>query len=321
MNVAVCNSRRWVAVVLCGAALACAPAPARPHTRVRFAIGTPGGSIHALGEALAREWRASFPDLDLEVHERTAAVSNIAAVERGDADVSFAYADVVYTAFAGAQRAGETPADQIRGMALLQIAPVHLVVGRHVTARTIADLAGRQLGLGQPFSSTQLEAESLLNAFGLGGSRVHSAALPFDEAAERLSRGTLDAFFLTASYPAESVTRAMEAGAVLVPLEGPVVESLRRESVFLRPAVIPAGTYPGQRDAVHTVGVHNVLVCRRDLDERLVHELTRRFFEVLPALLAEQPSLRLVDVQQAPATPVPLHPGAARYYRELELAR
>ena len=72
---------------------------------------------------------------------------------------------------------------------------------------------------------------------------------------------------------------------------------------------------------VHTLGVHNVLVGHRDLDEDLVYKLTRRFFEVLPSLVAQQDSLRLVDLQQAPATPIPLHVGAARYYRERELAR
>jgi TRAP transporter TAXI family solute receptor len=113
----------------------------------------------------------------------------------------------------------------------------------------------------------------------------------------------------------------MVQGAVLLPLEGPAIDAVRRESIFLHPTVIPEGTYPGQHGPIHTVGVHNLLVCRRDLDEGLVYRLTRRLFEVLPSLVQQQDSLRLVDLQQAPATPIPLHPGAARYYRERELAR
>ncbi len=323
MIVAMCNSLARAAVLLLALiASACStPSPPSKPRTVRFTIGTPGGGIYALGQALAADYRASFPQLQLEVHERTAAVSNVSAVARGDADLTFAYADVAYTAFVGDARRGVPSNDQIRGIAVLQLAPIHLVVGPHATVRSIPDLAGLRVGLGQPFSSTQLEAEILLGAHGMDRSSVRVESLAFDEAAERLVTGTLDAFFLTASYPAESVRRATSRGATLLSIQGPVIEHLRRGSPFLHPTVIGAGTYPGQTGPIHTVGVHNLLVCRRDLDEGLVHDLTRRFFEALPSLLPMQDSLRLVDLHQAPATPIPLHPGAARYYRERELAR
>jgi len=62
-----------------------------------------------------------------------------------------------------------------------------------------------------------------------------------------------------------------------------------------------------------------VLVCRSGLDEGLVYDLTRRFFEALPSLSSSQDALRFIDLEQAPAMPIPLHEGAARYYREREL--
>jgi uncharacterized protein len=316
-----CSSLGRSPVVLCAVtlALACSP-PLQPpkHTIVRFTIGTPGGGIYPLGEALVQEYRTSFPDLDVEVREYPATV---AAVARGDADVTLGYADVVYTTFAGNARQSAPPSDRVRGMAMLQVAPIHLVVGAHTAARSVRDLAGLRVGVGQPLSSTQLEAETLLEAYHVDRSLMRLESLPYEVAAERLSAGTLDAFFIVASYPAESVRRAMAQGAVLVSLDGPVIDALRQESLFLQPTVIPASTYPGQREAVHSLGVHNLLVCARDLDEQLVHELTRRFFEVLPSLVTRQDSLRLVDLQQVAATPIPLHPGAARYYRERELAR
>jgi TRAP-type uncharacterized transport system substrate-binding protein len=72
--------------------------------------------------------------------------------------------------------------------------------------------------------------------------------------------------------------------------------------------------------AVHTIGVGSLLVCRSDLDEALVHDLTQRLFEILPAL-SSQLALGPTDLEHAPATPIPLHDGAARYYRERELSR
>jgi len=314
---------RRSAVVLCAVAVAAAAActtqsPPPTHAVVRFTIGSPGGGLYPLGQALVKDYRKSFPELEVEIREYPATV---AAVARGDADVTLGYADVVYTTFVGNALEGAPPSDRVRGMAMLQVAPIHLVVGAHTTARSVRDLAGLRVGVGQALSSTQLEAETLLEAYHVDRSRMRLEPLPYEVAAERLSQGTLDAFFIVASYPAESVRRAMAQGAVLVPLDGPVIESLRHESLFLQPTVIPASTYPGQREAVHSLGVHNLLVCARDLDEQLVYDLTRRFFDVLPSLVPQQDSLRLVDLQQVAATPIPLHPGAARYYRERELAR
>ena len=309
-------------IVLCAMSAACAPeppAPARPL--VRFTIGTPGGGIYTLADALFREYRTSFPHLDVQVRDRPATVNNATTVSRGDAECAFSYADAAYTAYVAGARQADQAVDQIRGVAVLQLAPIHLVVGRHVAVRSVRDLAGLRIGVGPPMSSTQLEAAFLLDAYGVDRSRMRLESGPFDQAAEQLSQGTLDAFFEIATYPAESVRRALSDGAVLLPLTGPVIDGLRRESVFLNPTVVPAGVYPRQSAPIHTVGVHNLLVCRRDLDEDLVHEFTSRLFELLPSLVPEQESLRFVDLREAPATPIPLHAGAARYYRERELER
>ena len=94
---------------------------------------------------------------------------------------------------------------------------------------------------------------------------------------------------------------------------------LLRSSRRLSAGSIPADTYPGQHERIHTIGVDTLLVCRSDLSEPLVHDLTKRLFDVLPTIAQRQTSLRLMDIEQAPATPIPLHEGAARYYREREL--
>ena len=80
--------------------------------------------------------------------------------------------------------------------------------------------------------------------------------------------------------------------------------------------LIPRGTYPGQHVPVHTIAVDLLLVCRADLDNKLVYELTRAYFEQSPENVRYE-----TDPQRAPAVVIPLHPGAARYYREREVSR
>ena len=146
--------------------------------------------------------------------------------------------------------------------------------------------------------------------------------LPSAEAAVELRAGKIDAMFVLGTYPAESVRAATADGrAYVVPIAGPAADRLRAESGFLHAALVPANTYPGQTASIRTLGIQNVLVCRRDLDDQLVYELTKQFFVALPRLSLLFSSLRLIDVYHASATSIPLHDGAIRFYRERELLR
>ena len=90
--------------------------------------------------------------------------------------------------------------------------------------------------------------------------------------------GTLDALFVTGSYPIERVSAAMHGGSRLVPLASSAVARVIEDFPFFRPVLIPSGTYPGLASIVHTIGVETLLVCRADLDDGLVYELTRKLF-------------------------------------------
>jgi TRAP transporter TAXI family solute receptor len=155
----------------------------------------------------------------------------------------------------------------------------------------------------------------LLHAFGLDRSRVRVQQLPYLAAAEQIVAGGVDAAFMTQTPPADPVMIAAKSGAQLVDIAGPRVEELRARHPFLKRTLIPAHTYPSQNEAVHTVGVDLLLLCRADMDEDLVYRLLEGYFATRPG------SVSPTDFERAPATPIPLHAGAARYYRQRELAR
>ncbi len=315
----------WVALQSLLLSTACdAPAPeaaSAPTAAVplRLTTGSPGAGFHPLGEALARAYRSAFPKFRVEVIESPGSVRNVEAIQRGEADLGFAFADVAYVAFVGRLENG--PFTNLRGVAVLQLNPLHLVVRAQSNIDGVAGLRNRRVGVGPPGSGTALTADLVLRAFGIDPEAVRTEFLQFNEASARLGAGSLDAMFVNASYPSESVTMAAKAGARLLAIEGAAVDRLRHDYPFLRLTAIPARTYPGHPGPVHTIGVDNLLVCRSDLAEDLVYELTRQFFSALPTIASEQASLRVMDFSQVPATPIPLHAGAARYYRERELFR
>ena len=314
-----------VLVMACLASAACdrvdgsrLDAATKPRV-VTLTTGLPGAGFYPLGEALADLYRRIGPSVDVRVVESPGSVRNVEALQRGDADAGFAFADVAYVAYAG--YLADKPFDRLRGIAVLQPSQLHVVVRPQAGIRGIADLRGRRVSVGPPGSGTALTADLLLKAFGMDLEAIRAETLQFSEASTRLVNGTLDAIFVTGSYPANSVSLATRSGGRLLPLEGDAVDRLRHDYPFFRLASIPGGTYPGHPAPTHTIGLDNVLLCRRDLDDELVYALTRQLFGNLPTLARLQPSLGLMEVANAPATPVPLHEGAARYYRQRELFR
>ena len=301
--------------------IACArPVPEPPRTKLRFTSGTPGAGFYPLGEGLARGYERTLSGLDVEVRESEGSVSNVEAIQRGAADIGLSYADVAYIAFVG-QLEGRPRFDRLRGIAVLQRTPLHVVVRDGSSIRSIADLRGRRVATGLPGSGSALTAGLVLKAFGLSTVDVRAVSMRYNDAATQLVKGNLDALIVLGSHPLEAVTVATRAGARILALEGSAIEQLLRADPFFIRASIAGGTYPGHLQPIHTIGVESVLVCRDDLDEQLVHDLTQRLFEILPALPGLQASAGMIDLERAPATSIPLHPGAARYYREREISR
>jgi TRAP transporter TAXI family solute receptor len=215
------------------------------------------------------------------------------------------------------------PFDRLRAISALGVVPIHLLARADSGIHSVADLRGRAVSVGIKDGEMYRLSRSILAAYGVDFASIRAeSSKPSEVSAAMLRAGKLQAMFVVGGYPAESVRTATAGSAShLVPMEGPPAERLRLNSRFLKVALIPAGTYPGQTASIRTIGLQNILLVRRDLDEKVVYELTRQFFAALPRLSPLVSSLRFMDLDQASATSIPLHDGAARYYRERELFR
>jgi TRAP transporter TAXI family solute receptor len=268
-----------------------------------------------IGAPLAAEIQRRLPEIELQLVDAEGSVGTLNAIQRDQADLGFMLGDVAYFSYMRVAEERPPGVKQLRGMAALQLVPIHLLVRPGLNIRDVSDLRGYRVGAGTALSIQTRLSDLLFRVFKLG-SEVSQPG----PRAELLS--DVDAAFRTAYYPAPNVYEAALRGARLVPIDGPIVAQLQREYPFVQSLKIPANTYPNQPVAVKTIGVDRLLVCRADLDEALVHDLTRHFIEALPVLTASvRSSIRLTDLELTPATTIPLHKGAAQFYRERELSR
>ena len=298
-----------------------APPQERPPVRLRFASDSRGAAFSPLGRELAREYERALPGIQVELADNGQAEGDVEAIHRGQADIGLTYADVAYLAYVGRLDGRHEPLTRLRGIAMLQLSRLHVVVRGDLPIQRIEDLRGLHVRIGRLARGTSSTVRMVLGALGIGLDDVAVEAIQPEEAAARLAGGTLDVLFINGAAPVDVVVGATRRGARLLAVDGPSIARLRRDYPFFSPAVIPGDTYPGHPAGIRTVGVDSLLVCRADLPESLVHDLTQRLFEILPLLSSPQLSLAQMDLRQAPATPIPLHEGAARYYRERELLR
>jgi uncharacterized protein len=294
--------------------------PGDPPIPITIATGGSGGSFAPLGATLARIYSTRLPGVQATAVSTVASVFNVQAVQQGRVDVAFTQGDVAYFAYRRGTEHDPLPHTRLRGIAVLWVNTVQLVTRRDSDIRAVAGLRTRRVGVGSQASGTELAARMVIEGHGFKYSDVRAEFLSFSEVASRMETGTLDAGFVVASYPVSAVTDMNESfGIRLIPMSPAIIGSIRSQYPFMRPMLIPTGTYAGQDREVTTVGVDNILVCRADLPEEVVYDLTRVFFDAVEELARTDIAATRIDPDLGPTTPIPLHPGAARFYRERRL--
>ena len=292
---------------------------ARQPATIRISAGVPTGTFGPFSDALVRGYTELLPTLRFELVDASGSVRNLEALENGAVDMGLAQAGIAYMAYNGRLPDSDRPLRNIRGVAVLNASTVHLLVGPRLRARSIHDLKGLRVAVGPVGTGNAVTSELLLRSY--EARALHMVGIPAELTTDTLLAGEVDAAFTISGIPHDEVGRALRAGARLVDVNGPAMDRLRSAYPFLRLAVIPAGTYPNQREPVQTLSIDVVLLARKDLDERLVRQLTAALFQMLPRLSSELDFLEDMDPERAPATPIPLHRGATLYYRERELSR
>ena len=313
---------RVAAAVLAIIGLAgCAPTADPAPRQLGIATGDETGVYYLLGRTMADIFNERVPTAHAFALETTGSGFNVQAVEEGRAQLGFSQADVAYLALQQGARLHPAPHRHLRALAVLYVNAVQVVTRRESDIRALDDLAGRRVGVGASDSGTEVAAQIILREQALQ-QRIHAEPLAFETVASRMQSGAIDAGFIVSSYPVPAVARLNAAvGVRLLPVAAGLAGRIRAQYPFYRPIVVPDGTYPSQGGDVPTIGVDNLLVCRSDLPDELVYQLTRTLFEQLPRLSRAHTAAAGIDPNNASAAPIPLHPGAARYYRERELFR
>ncbi|MFC6565628.1 TAXI family TRAP transporter solute-binding subunit [Actinoplanes utahensis] len=277
--------------------------------RVRIATGSPTAVYYAIGTALGRIIEEELPDVDVDVLATAASAENLFLVEQKAAEIGFSQADVLVTAGIAKPR--------VAALARVYDDLLHLVVRADSPILSLEDLRGRRVSVGARGSGTTVTVDRLL-AVAAMGQAVQRRHLSLDDSIAALKTRQIDAFFFSGGLPVAGIERLRTVvGTRLVDLSKWVGDLRRVYSDVYVVRDVPTSAYT--LPAVATVAVPNLLVAPESMAEDLAYDLTRLLMERRAVLASAHPAAERLDPRTAIATlPVPLHPGAARYYRSVK---
>jgi TRAP transporter TAXI family solute receptor len=287
--------------------------------RLSIATGNTTGVYYILGGGIARVLTDNVEGVEATAEATNASAENIRLVCAGDSDIGFSLADTASDAVEGT--AGfEGDAQSIQALARIYSNITQVFVRADAGISSIADLAGKSVSTGSPNSGTEVIALRLLEVNDLAPGDVDQLRLGLPESVQGMKDGAIDALVWSGGLPTGGITdlvTSMGDDVVMLPLDEELPKMQDAFGEAYTAGTVPADTY-GLGQDVATISVPNLLVVSDAMPADIAEDVTRAIFEHLDELARVHPEAENISVDTATDTgPVPLHPGAQRYFDEV----
>ena len=290
---------------------------------VNILTGGQSGVYYPLGVALSQIYAKAIPNVRATAQVTKASAENLNLLQAGRGELALALADSVSDAWKGDAEAGfPKKLDKLRGLSGTYSNYIQIVANADSGIKTLADLKGKRISVGAAKSGTELNARAIFKAAGLTYADLAKVEyLPFGESVELIKNRQLDATLQSAGLGVASIRDlSTSVKIVVVPVPADVVAKVG--DAAYQTAVIPANTYTGQTQDVPTAAIPNFLVTHSGVSDELAYQMAKQMYENIDTLYAAHNAAKVIKRENAiKGMPVPLHPGAERYYREVGLIK
>jgi len=289
---------------------------------INILTGGTSGVYYPLGSALTKIYGDNIKESKVQVQVTKASVENLVLLQEGKGEIAFVLGDSAKDAWDGKEDAGfKTKLDKLRIIGAIYPNYIQIVASKDSKIKTLADLKGKGLSVGAAKSGTELNSRAILSAAGLSYKDLGKVEyLPFAESIELIKNRQLDATLQSAGLGVASLkdlANSLDVTVVSVP-----EAVVKKMGAPFMSGKIPANTYKGQTEDVSTAAVVNYLVTRKDVSDATAYQMTKLFYENLPALVAAHSAAKDINLKDAAKNPpLPLHPGAIKYYKEKGLIK
>ena len=287
-------------------------------------IGTGGvtGVYYPTGGAICRLVNKNRKETGVRcsVESTGGSVYNVNTIKEGELEFGVAQSDIQYNAYNGVVQFEGDPFEGLRSVFSVHPDPFTAVARADAGVKTFEDLKGKRMNIGNPGSGQRATMEVVMEKLGWTSDDFALATeLKPSEQSAALCDNQIDAMVYTVGHPSGSIQEATTAcDSVLVEVAGPAIDELVADNPYYRVATMPGGMYRGNDEDVQTFGVGATIVTSADVSEDAVYAVVSAVFDnfedfkgLHPAFANLMPEEMIKDGLSAP-----LHPGAAKYYKE-----
>lgn len=306
-------------VFAAAAAFAASTAVLAAPTFINVLAGGTSGVYYPIGVGLSQLYSNGIEGSKTSVQATKASVENLNLLQAGRGELAFALGDSVADAWNGVEDAGfKAPLKKLRAIAGTYPNYIQIVASKESGITTLADLKNKRISVGAPKSGTELNARAIFKAAGLSYEDMGKVEfLPYAESVELIKNRQLDAT-LQSSGLGMAAIRDLAATLPITFVAIPADITAKIDNAAYLGSVIPAGTYDGQDSDVPTVAITNILVSHDGVSDDVAYQMTKLMFDNLDRLGNAHSAAKDIKLEgAAKGLPIPLHPGAERFYKEV----
>jgi uncharacterized protein len=310
-------------LLLAGGAAAQDGGKAIQKTTISLGTATPGGGFPLYGNAFAEVMNEADPAISIEPRNTKGSNENIPLLEAGQLDIALVAGEPAYEAFMGIGR----PRTNLKILAAIYSSPGMFVVRADSPYRTIGDLTGKRIAFGARGSGFPILSRYVLDGLGLKQDEDFQAVY-LDHAGDgpvMVLDGQVAALWGGGiGWPGFTAVAASPGGARFIAPDANEIARVRAKHSFLKPLMVPAGSYPNQNDRIDTLGSWSFILARENLPDETAYRLARSLHGAGPALCKKLPQAcetTAVNTVAAAPTLETIHPGVLKYFREIGVAK
>jgi TRAP transporter TAXI family solute receptor len=308
-----------VSLVVALVALTAGPAPAQPVERVTMLGGPPAGMFGIFATGIGTYLSRAVPNLNVSVAATAGSVENLRRIDAGDAETGISFAGDVHEGFNGLEKFQGKPTANVRAVGVVFMGVAHLITYAESGIKTVDDLAGKRVAVGNPGSGTFATAERVFRSLNLW-EKITRVPLLGAAAGEALSEGKADAFFWTGPSPDRVTTEAatkkpVRALDIYTPLSK--TDFMKQYPYFARYAFAP-NSYRGITEEVLSVGVPSIWIANRTFSAETVQRMAAAAYSPdghAHMLKVHAGSKDMVPEKALGGVTIPLHPGAEAHWK------
>lgn len=287
------------------------------ENKIKLGTAGVGGIYNEFGTAFAEQINNSTEDYEIIIKATAGSAANLRLLSENYLELAIAQTDTINDAYFGkgtfAEKGKYTGYSAI---AALYTEACQIIVKADSDIKTIDDLSGKKVSVGEKESGTEQNAKQILSVYGLNTDMIEEVNLDYTSAVDQLVTGKIDCMFCTTGIHStfiDELTRQTDIR--LLEITGKEADKLTKAYKFYTECSIDKNTYNGQKDIVNTLGVKSVLLASDKLSDDKVEEITNVLFSSKKNLqYSVSAELQLDEKSAVNAITIPFHSGAAKYY-------